>query len=323
MFTNVFDAWSSFPFPVWSPAAFGFPAAAPSLSAQQAGEFVGGQFDADYRTVHYKLFIPSSYCGEPMPLVVMLHGCGQNAGDFALGTGMNELAEQLQVLVLYPEQSTSAHWNKCWNWYDPTHHVRGEGEPALIAALTQHVAAEYAVDSTRISVAGLSSGAAMAVILGRTYPDVFSAVGCHSGLAHGSATDGVGALLAMRDGADADTLAHTGPLAGVPVIVFHGDADATVHRHNSARVVRQSVDGYAAHTPGARAGLRVLEETGESGGRTFTRHIHAAKNGAVLAEHWTVHGAGHAWSGGSRQGSYTDTQGPNASREMLRFFLGQ
>jgi poly(hydroxyalkanoate) depolymerase family esterase len=102
----------------------------------------------------------------------MLHGCGQDAGDFAIGTGMNALAEEHRVLVLYPEQSAHAHWNKCWNWYDPTHHHRGEGEPAMIAALTTHVAAGYAIDGAHISVAGLSSGAAMALILGRTYPDL-------------------------------------------------------------------------------------------------------------------------------------------------------
>ena len=321
MFANVLDAWSSFALPVWSGAAFGFPAS--SSSVQHAGEFIPGRFDADYRTVDYKLFVPSSYCGQPMPLVVMLHGCGQTASDFALGTGMNELAEQLQVLVLYPEQTADAHWNKCWHWYDSAHHRRGEGEPALLAGLTHHIAAEYAVDRTRVAVAGLSSGAAMAVILGRTYPDLFSAVGCHSGLAHGSATDSVGAMLAMRDGADPDALATTSPLAGAPTIVFHGDADATVHRENSAGVVRQSLESYAAHTPDGHAGMRILEETGESGGRAFTRHIHAEKSGIVLAEHWTVHGAGHAWSGGSPQGSYTDTRGPNASKEMLRFFMEQ
>ncbi|MGJ7913909.1 alpha/beta hydrolase family esterase [Massilia sp. LXY-6] len=269
----------------------------------------------------YKLFIPSNYHGQAMPLVVMLHGCGQDASDFALGTGMNELAEQLDVLVLYPEQSADAHWNKCWHWYDPAHHRHGEGEPALLAGLTQQIATEYAVDRTRIAVAGLSSGAAMAVILGRTYPELFSAVGSHSGLAHGSATDSVGAMLAMRDGVDPDKLAHTAPPAGVPVIVFHGDADATVHRQNSAGVVQQSLDSYAAHTPDAHANLRILEETGEAGGRTFIRHIHAGKNGVVLAEQWTVHGAGHAWSGGTSRGSYTDSRGPNASKEMLRFFL--
>jgi poly(hydroxyalkanoate) depolymerase family esterase len=321
MFANVLDAWSSFALPAWNGAAFGFPTSPPS--AQHAGEFIPGSFDADYRTVHYKLFVPSSYCGQPMPLVVMLHGCGQTASDFALGTGMNELAEQLQVLVLYPEQTADVHWNKCWHWYDPTHHRRGEGEPALLAGLTQSIAAEYAVDRARVAVAGLSSGAAMAVILGRTYPDLFSAVGCHSGLAHGSATDSAGAIVAMRDGADPDTLPQTGLLAGVPTIVFHGDADATVHQHNSAGVVRQSVESYVAHRPDGRANLRIVEETGESGGRAFTRHIHAEKSGTVLVEHWTVHGAGHAWSGGTPQGSYTDTRGPNASREMLRFFLNR
>ncbi|MGB9107949.1 MAG: PHB depolymerase family esterase, partial [Telluria sp.] len=181
---------------------FGFPAPAPT--AQHAGQFITGRFDADYRTLQYKLFVPSSYTGQTMPLVVMLHGCGQNASDFALGTGMNALAEQSQVLVLYPEQTADVHWNRCWNWYDPTHHQRGAGEPALIAGLTRHIVDAYAVDSGRIAVAGLSSGAAMAVILGRTYPDLFSAVGSHSGLAHGSATNSTGALLAMRDGADPD-----------------------------------------------------------------------------------------------------------------------
>jgi poly(hydroxyalkanoate) depolymerase family esterase len=319
MFANALNAWSSFALPAWNAPMFRFPTLAPT--DQPAGQFIPGRFEADYRTLHYKLFVPSSYCGQPMPLVVMLHGCGQNANDFALGTGMNALAEQFQVLVLYPEQTADAHWNRCWNWYDPSHHQRGEGEPALIAGLTRHIASEYAVDSGRIAVAGLSSGAAMAVILGRTYPDLFSAVGSHSGLAHGSATNSTGALLAMRDGADPDLLAHAGPLGGVPTIVFHGDADTTVHRQNSAGVVRQSIDTLAPCTPGGRAGVRVTEETGESGGRAFTRHIHAAKSGDVLAEHWTVHDAGHAWSGGNRQGSYADTRGPNASREMLRFFL--
>jgi poly(hydroxyalkanoate) depolymerase family esterase len=216
------------------------------------------------------------------------------------------------VLVLYPEQSACAHWNRCWNWYVPTHHRRGEGEPAMIAALTRRIAADHGADSSRIAVAGLSSGAAMAVILGRTYPDLFNAVGCHSGLAHGSATDGFGAMLAMRDGAAPSILALAAPAPGVPVIVFHGDADATVHRHNGAGVVQQSVDSRA---------VRIVEEKGDAGGRAYTRHIHTGADGAVLAEQWTVHGAGHAWSGGGTRGSYSDRHGPDASREMLRFFL--
>jgi poly(hydroxyalkanoate) depolymerase family esterase len=312
MFMNVFATWPPF--------VFGFQP--PSPDAPHGGEFISGSFDDGKRIVPYKLFVPSGYSGKPLPLVVMLHGCGQDASDFALGTGMNALAEEGQVLVLYPEQSASANWNRCWNWYESTHHHRGEGEPALLAALTRHVAAGYAVDDAHISVAGLSSGAAMAVILGRTYPDLFNAVGSHSGLAHGSARDALGAMLAMRDGASPEILARTAPAAGdpaagvpaagVPVIVFHGDADATVHRENSARVVGQSVD---------RRAVRTVEEKGESGGRAFTRSIHAGMDGAVLVEQWIVHGAGHAWSGGSTQGSYADMRGPDASKEMLRFFL--
>jgi poly(hydroxyalkanoate) depolymerase family esterase len=302
MLMNLLDTWPAL--------LFGFQA--PSSVTRPGGTFSPGSFDVGGRTLRYRLYVPSRHAGQPMPLVVMLHACGQDAGDFALGTGMNALAEEHGVLVLYPEQAAGAHWNRCWNWYDRTHHRRGKGEPAMIAALTRRIAADHGADGRRISVAGLSSGAAMAVILGRTYPDLFNAVGCHSGLAHGSATDGIGAMLAMRDGAAPSILAGAAPSSGAPVIVFHGDADATVHRHNSAGVVQQSVDSRA---------VRVVEEKGESGGRAYTRHLHTASDGAVLAEQWIVHGAGHAWSGGGTRGSYSDRHGPDASREMLRFFL--
>ncbi|MGO4478364.1 PHB depolymerase family esterase [Massilia sp. 2TAF26] len=312
MFNTVFDAWP--PFAIFS----GNGHAAPS---PPAGEFASGYHEEEGQTLRYRLFIPSDARSEPMPLVVMLHGCGQDAADFARGTGMNTLAEEYGCLVLYPEQSCSAHWNRCWNWYDQDHQRRGEGEPALIAGLTRRIMVEHAVDARRVAVAGLSSGGAMAVILGRTYPDLFSAVGCHSGLAHGSATSGIGAMLAMRDGHDPAALAPTVPHANPPVIVFHGDADATVNRKNSNGVVRQSVDSDPAHRRGKHADIAIVEETGCSGGRKFTRQIHRKKNGSVLAEQWTVHGTGHVWSGGNPHGSYTDIQGPNASEEMLRFFM--
>jgi poly(hydroxyalkanoate) depolymerase family esterase len=287
------------------------------------GEFIAGLFVTGSRSLRHKLYIPSSYCGKPMPLVVMLHGCGQDAADFALGTGMNELAEQVQCLVLYPEQSSQANLNRCWNWYDQAHHERDDGEPAEIAGLTQKVIAEYAVDRSRVSVAGLSSGGAMAVILGRTYPDVFTAVGCHSGLAHGSAKDGLSAMLAMRHGADLASLKQTIPLAPIPIIVFHGDMDCTVNQKNSEDVVRQTVECYMARVPGKSREAALLEETGETGGRSFTRHTHRGERGDVIAEHWTIHGSGHAWSGGNLEGSYTDMRGPDASKEMLRFFMEQ
>jgi len=302
MLHTMLDAWSSLAFSPFAPAL-----------PQAGGEFVACRYHGESGTLRYKLFIPNGHDCAPLPLVVMLHGGGQDADDFALGTGMNALAQEHGCLVAYPEQSASANWGRCWNWFDDAHHHRGKGEPALIAALTRQVMADYAVDPARVYVAGLSAGGAMAIILGRTYPDLFAAAGSHSGLAHGSATDCHGATLAMRDGARAWAPACDCAVSGVPVIVFHGDLDSTVHPDNSLGVVRQIIDGQAA--------LSSSTETGQHAGRGFTRHIHRSHGGRILAEHWTVHGVGHAWSGGNRRGTYTDAGGPDASREMLRFFL--
>lgn len=312
MFNIIFDAWSSMTRPE---------AGAPGQRVS-GSRFSHGSHEDGERALHYRLFIPGGEHGL-MPLIVMLHGCGQDATDFAAGTGMNALAEKHGCLVLYPEQSCGAHWNRCWNWYDRTHHRRGEGEPALIAGLTRRIMAEHAVDPARVAVAGLSAGGAMAVILGRTYPDLFSAVGCHSGLAHGSASSDAGALLAMRTGPDPCAAAPPGAAVAVPVIVFHGDADATVHRTNSGGVIRQFLDSHAVHRRAAGAGVAMVAQTGRTGGRAFTRYVHSEPAVGVLAEQWTVHGAGHAWSGGDLRGSYTDARGPNASEEMLRFFMGR
>jgi poly(hydroxyalkanoate) depolymerase family esterase len=314
------DAWTSFALSPWNDTAFGMPLR--GAVPQKNGKFISRYFQHGYTSLRYKLFIPSSYRGQAMPLVVMLHGCGQDADDFALGTGMNGLAEEFGCLVAYPEQTSDANWNRCWNWHQQSHQ-RDEGEPALLAGLTKQVLAEYAVDRRRVYVAGLSSGGAMAVILGRTYPDLFAAVGCHSGLAHGSATDSYGAMLAMRKGTGSSDLSATTGMGNVPLIVFHGDLDTTVHPDNGLAVVQQSLASYAACYPQEVQAVADSEETGEIRGRRFTRTIHRGKAGNVVVEHWTVHGTGHAWSGGTRHGRYADTQGPNAGEMMLRFFLGR
>jgi len=310
MLHTMLDAWSSFALSPFAPARL-----------RDGGAFTAERYHGHARTLRYKLFVPSGHGDGPLPLLVMLHGGGQDADDFALGTGMNELAQEAGCLVAYPEQSTDANWSRCWNWFDDAHHRRGQGEPALIAGVVRKVMAEHAVDRTRVYVAGLSAGGAMAVILGRTYPDVFAAVGCHSGLAHGSATDHYGAMVAMRDGAAAPAPLHRDAPSGVPTIVFHGDQDSTVHPNNSAGVIQQTIDGYMAQTARGRLSLSLSQERGEAAGRRFTRHVHQGPAGHILAEHWTVDGVGHAWCGGNRRGSYTDVAGPDASREMLRFFL--
>jgi poly(hydroxyalkanoate) depolymerase family esterase len=318
MLHTMLDAWTSFAF--GNLGSLPLVERTPPVPVRGAGEFTWGQFQSDAGSLQYKLFVPGSYDGTPMPLVVMLHGCGQDAHDFALGTGMNELAEEYGCLVLYPEQSRGANWHGCWNWFDKANHERGQGEPAMIAGVTQKIIADYAVDRTRVCIAGLSAGGAMAVILGRTYPDLFTAVGCHSGLAHGSATDSFGAMHAMRHGADVCPLMDDDPAIDVPIIVFHGDMDDTVHLSNGMGVVRQSIEASSARITEDDA--EVFSEDAGTASRAFTRSVHRGEAGEVLAEHWTVHGAGHAWSGGNQRGTYTDASGPDASKEMLRFFIG-
>ncbi|WP_077002622.1 PHB depolymerase family esterase [Variovorax sp. KK3] len=282
--------------------------------------WIDGSFTHQGRTLAYKLYLPPAAAGvtpEPRPMVVMLHGCTQGPADFAAGTQMNALARDLGVVVVYPEQTQRANAQKCWNWFKPQHQQRGRGEPAVLAALAQSITAEHHVDAARVFVAGLSAGGAMADIVGRCYPDVFAAVGVHSGLPSGSATDLMSALAAMRSGAAAATNA-TGASAMPPTIVFHGDADATVHVSNGAAIFEAARTN--AEAAGAKPSARVAEGR-SSGGQRYTRTVYTNAAGRSAAEYWQLHGAGHAWSGGSARGSYTDPSGIDASAEMMRFFL--
>ncbi len=273
-------------------------------------------------TRDYKLYVPANRTGRPMPLVVMLHGCTQSPDDFAAGTRMNAAAEELGFLVAYPAQPSSANAQKCWNWFKPEDQGRDRGEPSLIAGITRQVMRDHPVDPERVYVAGLSAGGATAAILGSAYPDLYTAIGVHSGLPSGAARDLPSAFAAMRQGAPGTAPgmgADTGSSGRtVPAIVFHGDRDGTVHPSNGDAVAAQAV----AHPAAGKAGLRATVERGQApGGRAFSRTVHADPSGRVLCEHWTIAGAGHAWAGGSPSGSYTDPTGPDATREMLRFFL--
>lgn len=257
----------------------------------------------------YKLYIPSCYRGEPLPLIVMLHGCKQSPDDFAAGTQMNELAEEQGFLVAYPAQPSSANPAKCWNWFSAGDQLRDRGEPSLIAGITRQIIRDVAVDPTRVYIAGLSAGGAAAAIMGLAYPDLYAAIGVHSGLACGAAKDMPSAFAAMRQGGSGLMEAAKLPL---PTIVFHGDRDHTVSPVNGDQVIAQSK---------AAAELHLTISRGRSaGGINYTQTIQMDGSGRPILEQWLLHGAGHAWSGGSPAGSYTDPRGPDASREMLRFF---
>jgi poly(hydroxyalkanoate) depolymerase family esterase len=272
------------------------------------GRFIPGSFSDAAGRRDYKLYVPPEAGQRPLPLVVMLHGCTQDPDDFAAGTGMNEAALAQGFFVLYPAQSRRANPQACWSWFKHSHQKRDRGEPALLAGMTRTVMTHYAIDPQRVYVAGLSAGGAMAAILGEAYPDLYAAVGVHSGLAAGVASDLPAALMAMKSGG----VPAGSAASGMPTIVFHGDADATVHASNGEQVIAACV--------GDTTTIEVQHVNGK-GARTATRRLHRSADGRVLAEHWTVHGAPHAWAGGSAKGSYTDARGPDASAEMLRFFF--
>lgn len=247
----------------------------------------------------------------------MLHGCKQNPDDFAAGTAMNALAETHGLIVAYPSQSSAANAASCWNWFNPADQMRDCGEPAIIAGITRAIVSEFAIDRRHVYVTGLSAGGAMAVVMGETYPDLYAGVGIHSGLAYGSANDVMSAFAAMRGdtaiASHAKARASTGAEQRVRTIVFQGSADRIVHPSNADRIVAQAaVDAPSDHS---------RRERSLTNGRYHTRTIVADADGASVLEYWLIEGAGHAWSGGHPSGSYTDARGPDASTEMVQFFL--
>ncbi|MCU7375212.1 PHB depolymerase family esterase [Paucibacter sp. O1-1] len=297
---------------------------------RQPGSFEAYKFSNDAGSRTYKVYVPLGESDRPYPMMVMLHGCSQSVDDFAADTQMNRLADEYGFIVVYPQQAAGANAAKCWNWFNPQDQVRGAGEPSLIAGIVLEVVQRNDADPRRIFVAGLSAGAAMAVVLGETYPELFAGVGAHSGLPYAIAHDIPPAMAAMKGrvagatGPNASCAAsgssRRATLHAVPVIVFHGDRDHTVQPANGAYIVQQAHEAHGVQA--GDPGLRVKKLSGVTpGGQRFSRAVHADSRGQARIESWTLHGAGHAWSGGHTTGSYNDAAGPDASAEMVRFFL--
>lgn len=287
------------------------------------GRYLSGSCTNHAGTRAYKLYIPSGYTGQPLPLIVMLHGCTQHPDDFAAGTGMNAVAEDNNCFVVYPGQTKTANGSNCWNWFNAGDQRRDCGEPSIIADITREVMREYRIDAGRVYVTGLSAGGAMAAVMGATYPDLYAAIGIHSGIPYAVAHDMPSAFAAMKSRKLKASARKTGCKAAapfghtMPVIVFHGDRDATVDPSNGGLALAQCVPADAGAGTDAKS---KVEKGTVPNGRTYTRTILQDAQGKAVAESWIVHGAGHAWSGGSSKGSYTDPKGPDATREMLRFF---
>ncbi|MBV9231838.1 MAG: PHB depolymerase family esterase [Chloroflexi bacterium] len=281
------------------------------------GQWVEQIYSNSYGSRPYRLYLPRGYTGEKAPLLVMLHGCSQSSLDFASGTRMNELADRHMFLVAYPEQVVSANSSKCWRWFQVSDQQREKGEPSLIAEMTWEIMSQYNINDRHVCIAGLSSGGAMAAIMAATYPDLYAAVGVHSGLPYGAARDLSSAFTVMRQGASQwnRSIAET-----IPLIIFHGDADTTVAPINADQLAEQWLKG-SERRPATKQRRDSHSIEGQiSGGHSYTRTIYHDLHGQAIVEKWMVHQAGHAWAGGSSNGSYTDARGPDASREMVRFF---
>jgi poly(hydroxyalkanoate) depolymerase family esterase len=302
-----------------------------------AGKWISGTATNASESRTYQLWVPASYDQKKrVPLVMMLHGCMQNPQGLAAISGMNEIAEQNNFLVVYPEQTAVANPLRCWNWFDPKHQMREAGEPALLAAVIKQVFASYRVDTARVYVVGISAGGAMANVMGVSYPDLFSAIGVSAGLEFKAATTVEGGLAAMKQGgpdpAQQGLLAFKAMGASartrrrMPVIVFQGEADPYVNPANAEQLIQQwvSTNNHLANT---RIDYKVIAQPAQTvegsvaGGYAYTRSIYQDGAGRNAMEKWIVKGLGHAWSGSPAAGLFADPKGPRASQEMWRFFV--
>jgi len=301
-----------------------------STSSDASGNFTRVNFG----TRSYSIFVPSGYQpGQPIPLVVMIHGCMQDANDFMIGTQMNQIAERENFIVIYPEQSTAYNAGRCWNFFETANQRRGSGEPQAIVNMVNHVQSNFTINSDAIFAAGISSGGALTTTLGVLYPDVFRAISVHAGLSYQSginAATGVSAMLSAIPAVN-PAFAANNAVAGiglgrarvVPTQVFHGSFDTVVNPLNGDNIVAQML----TYNAWSDSSINIFNRTFRTGtapvanGRTYSVESFRNSAGQVVVEHRRINLMGHDWSGGNAAGSHTDPRGPNASEIVWRFFM--
>jgi poly(hydroxyalkanoate) depolymerase family esterase len=320
----------------WTFPGSGIPAPPKPTSPPTGGgtgqQGTGRSFNGTYTNAAgsraFRGYVPSTYkAGTAMPLIVVLHGCTQNADVMRQLTRFDQLAEAKGFIAVFPEQPQSANQTKCWNFFQDAHTHRGSGEPSLIAGITGWVQQHYAVDPHRIYVTGLSAGGAMASVMGATYPDLYAAIGVGSGCSYASTAACAGYKSADPAKTAQAAYAEMGKFARImPVIAFQGDKDTTVPPVNADQLVKQwqltadtADDGAANGSVSSQPAKTVKGQV--PGGRSYTlRHYLDAQN-REFVEYWTVHGMPHAWSGGCSCQSYSDPTGPDATAAMYAFFM--
>lgn len=274
----------------------------------------------------YFLYIPVTVGRhERVPLLVMLHGCGQDAHTFAQGSRMNQLADEHRFLVLYPQQSLHANALRCWNWFEPRS-GHGAGEAAAIAALVRDVARRYPVDRSRVYVAGISAGGAMTAILAFCYGALFAACAVVSGVMYRAADSAVAGARAMRSGAPvspermAEEAARrlSRKVRFVPALVIHGTHDSVVHPRNAEQITRQfrRFAEVAGRPPRLLADAVEQHISGE--GRSYRQRDYL-RSDQLLLRSILIEGLGHAWSGGDERLRFNDGAQPNTSRLIWDF----
>ena len=290
------------------------------------GDWLGGMALGPGGARGYHLFRPAGLTlqpGEKLPLMVMLHGCGQTGRDFAASTRMNALAVRQRFLVLYPEQDRLAHPQGCWNWYE-RRSGKADAEAATLMAAVDQACMLYPVDRERVALAGMSAGASMAALLATRYPLRFRAVVMHSGVAPGAARSSATAIGAMR-GRNVPPMPATavGKAMGAaavfatlpPMLVLHGDADAVVAPSNAV-----SSAAVWATAMGARPGPQRALQRGK---RHPMRVTDFRLKGRVVVTLCEIAGLGHAWSGGTAKLLFSDPAGPDATRMIWAFAAAQ